>query len=361
MGRPKGSKNKTAEEISQERGEEAVEVAKAAPGPAQEYPDDLGPSQYVNRDIRPSRDALYEEYEARQAEKGEPEDILGLKEVFAEGNTEEAPEEEPAAAQEVEAQPAQKEEDAPEGFYVATFKDKDAAEKGFKETKAAFTRATQENAWLKKRLQALEAMSQGNYQPAPQEQDLSAEELERLQFENYPEYLKYQEKREAKLVERAKREVLQGFQAAQVQQMEQRLESDMQNRIATNYEALKDDVPLVEAEIIRMSQDLRQKLSRGIPLEPEEAEQWFKVYNDPASITDWAAQRILDRDKRIRQAAEAEGKKTKTRLPANPVEPVGTDRDVAPAAPQRAGPQTEGDYEKERRNFQQKRMAAATI
>lgn len=362
MGKSKGSK--TASDQSAAKGEELKAVAEAMPGPAQEYPEGQGPAPVIQRDVRPSREEMYEEYDAHLEAQEAPDDVLGLEGVFAGESTEE-PASESAPESEPEQEP-QEVDETPGEFYLGTFRDREAAEKGFKDTKAAFTRATQENAWLKQQLQQAQ-VAMGNYQPAPQAQDddLSPEELERLQYEDYPRFVEHFKKREDRLLQKAEQNIMGRLQASQMQQAEQRLERDMQDRIKTNYEALKDDVPLVEAEVIRLSREIQAgvhaMMTQGVTPEPELAERWHKVYQNPAAIVDWAAERIMERDARLRQAGEAEAKKTKTRLPANPVEPVGQDGAIAPAAPQIAGPPTESDYDQERGAFQRRAMAASTI
>jgi hypothetical protein len=358
---------------SKARGEAVAEVAQAQPEQAKETPNDGNePIMVVSQDVRPDRAALEEAYAAHQAEQDEPEDLMNLGSAFE--AEEEPAKETPAVEKPAEGKPREPEQpaeaaSAPEGYYVGTFRTKEDAERGFKETKAWATRVAQENAAMRQRLQQAAAMQaapqvasvpqQGDYRQAPD--DLSAAELERLQYEDYPKYLDYQRQRESRLLEqaeqRAEQRVMQHLQGAQYRQLEQKLEMDMRERVKTNYGALKDDLPLVEAEVIRMSQELRSKLSSGVPLDPDEAQRWYKVYENPITAVDWAAERLLARDNRIRQTAETEAKQTKTRLPDNPAMATGGPTDTAAPIPQSNKPQTASEYERERLREQNKRFS----
>lgn len=249
----------------------------------------------------------------------------------------------PAPPAEAQAEPSAEPE-----YFFGNFKTREDAERAFQETQAWGHRNAAEKAAaqkqideMRKQLEALQANRTTTPQGRPDAggDDLSPDQLERLQYEDYPAYLDYQRQREERLVrqaeDRAFQRLSQTITEAQKRQAVTALEDKMQGYFSEKYADLKPHKQLVESVVNSMAMDLNHKLQAAnhlvgsglsrdvalqqVGLDQKDIENWQRIQQNPMVAIDLASEQVRGLMGAGRAQGKAEAAEQRERLPETPV------------------------------------------
>ena len=173
----------------------------------------------------------------------------------------------------------------------------------------------------------MQTQAQQEQQPAPQAEDLTEEDFERI-MSSPAEFKRFLDKRDEQIRLQAV-STLDSKQSEQQQllaqqQQAQALEAQMNKYLDDKYADFADPRRrgLVEAEVSRMGRDFAERAARGM-VTPEDALFWAEVKENPTKVIDAAVNNLralMDsaREEGVKQAAQK-----RERMPDNPVAPSG--------------------------------------
>lgn len=257
-------------------------------------------------------------------------------------------------------QPASQDGEQP---YLLSFKTREAAEQGFRQTQAWAHGLAQENSQLKAQLAQMQQgrqapQDQAGQAPArqqgqqPKGEDgftpLSAEDEAKLFYDDEAKWLAYQAQKQDYLVNQAVDKALGKVNETQTQQAETQFNAQMTDYLVQTYPDMKDKSAqfYVEMELVRMGREAEQKIQAG-QLDAEEASFWMSVRQNPTTAIDRAVQNLRGFQNRYRQQGSREARTERERLPVNPVMAPGGAGGQRPQAPPDNGVVSEDAYLRE--------------